>query len=512
MYRRFLPAALLLAPTLAHAEWHEASSKHFVVYADEDPGKLKAYTERLERFDLTLRFITGTPDKPLSPQLRVHVFFVENIDAIHKLYGRSGVGGFYIPRSSGPVAFVPKNSGNGKLDGQTILQHEYGHSFMYSTWPSAVFPKWFSEGFAEFVGSAFYRPNGELIMGKAPDYRAYGLDRVGAMPAERLLSLTPKDEGLDSQTLYGRGFLLTHYSFLGGNTKPLVEYIGTLNAGKGIDEANKAWGNLATLDAKLNSYGKRPTLQTIAVTPDKVPVGEVKVRKLTPGEAATMKARIYSTRGVDEKRAAEVVGWARTTSAAYPNDQGAQDELAEAEFDAKNYAAAEAAADRALAADPSSIHALRYKGMAQMEIAQAEKNKDPARWRTIRSWFIKANKLDPNYPEPLILYYDSFEAAEQPATKAAQDGLIGAYVLAPYDDGLRIKAGKVLLQQGNIKAARVAIEKIAYGPHSGKENPALKVVQALDASGPEAALKVIAEQEAEQKKKADEAKAKKKAA
>lgn len=513
MLRKILACStLLLSPTLAHAEWHEASSKHFVVYADEDPVELKAYTERLERFDMTLRFITGTPDKPLSPQLRVTVYVVENIAAIQKLIGRSGVAGFYIPRASGPVAFVPKDEGDGKLDGQTILQHEYGHSFMFSAWPSVAFPKWFVEGFAEFVGTSFFRPNGELIMGKAPAYRAYGVDRISTMPAERLLSLSPRDEGMDTQTLYGRGWLLTHYSFLGGNSKPLLDYIDALNSGKPVAEANKAFGNLSTLDAKLNSYGKRTVLGTIAVPVGKVSVGEIAVRKLTAGEAATMKARIYSNRGVDEKRAVEVVGWARAASAAYPNDHAAQDELAEAEFDAKNYAAAEAAADRALAANPKSVHANIYKGMAQMEIAKAAKDKDPARWKSIRSWFIKANKLDTEYPQPLILFYDSFEAAEQPATKGAQDSIVGAYLLAPFDDDLRVKAGKVLLQQNNVKAARVALEKVAFGPHSGKENRTLKVVQALDSGGSEAALKVMAELEAEAKKKEEEAKAKKKKA
>ena len=510
MLRKILAAALLLIPTIAHADWYEASSKHFVVYADEDADKLKTYTERLERFDQALRLITGTPDLALSPSSRVHVYVVENVSAIQKLYGGRGPAGFMDPRASGTVAYVPQSDGNSDLDAQTILQHEYAHSFMFASWPSVVFPKWFVEGFAEFVGTAFYRDD-TLIIGKAPDYRAYGVDRTAAMPAERLLSLDPKDKGLDSQTLYGRGWLLTHYSLLGGHPEQLVNYIKALNEGKSLDQANEAFGSLSRLDAQLNAYGKRSTLPSIAIPADKVKVGEIKIRKLTAGEASTMKARIYSTRGVDEERAKTVVEWAREGAAAYPNDAGAQNELAEAEFDAKNFAAAEAAADRALAADPKSIHALLYKGMAQMEQAKAAKDFSAERWKTIRSWFIKANKLDTQYPQPLILYYDSYEAQGQKAPKSAQDALIGAYVYAPYDDGVRFKAGKVLLEQGNIKAARVAFEKIAYSPHQGNsENVSLSVINALDKDGTAAALKVIAVAEAKQKKKEEEAKNKKK--
>ncbi|HWU94874.1 MAG TPA: hypothetical protein VN029_04705, partial [Sphingomonas sp.] len=184
--------------------------------------------------------------------------------------------------------------------------------------------------------------------------------------------------------------------------------------------------------------------------------------------------------------------------------------LAEAEFDAKNYAAAEAAADRALAADPGSIHALLYKGMAQMEIAKAADDTSPERWKTIRGFFLRANKLDTEYPQPLILYYQSFEAAKQKPTANAQNGLLGAYVLAPFDLELRGMAGKALLEMGDVKSARVAFEPIAYSPHAMPDNIALKVLAALDKDGREGALKLIAELEAKSKKAEEDAKNKKK--
>ena len=35
----------------APAAWHKASSPHFVIYADAKPEKLRAYAEKLEKFD-----------------------------------------------------------------------------------------------------------------------------------------------------------------------------------------------------------------------------------------------------------------------------------------------------------------------------------------------------------------------------------------------------------------------------------------------------------------------------
>lgn len=323
------------------------------------------------------------------------------------------------------------------------------------------------------------------------------------MPAKRLLQLDPGDRDLDTQTLYGRGWLLTHYSFLGGHVKELLQYIAAINAGKSVDEANQAFAPLDRLDGKLNAWAMRGTLPTIRIEDGKVPTGEIGIRKLTAGEAASMKARFWSKAGVDEKRAKTVVTWARAAAAAYPADAAAQEELAEAEYDARNYEAAEAAADRALAADPASIHAMLYKGMARMARAKAVKSTDPAEWRAIRGWFIKANRLDTEYPEPLILYYRSFVAAGQAPSEAAQQGLLKAYMLAPFDDDVRAEAGLVLLRQGNVAAARIAFERIAYGPHESADNPARAIIEALDKQGAEAAIKVYEAAAAKAKEAAD---------
>ena len=61
--------------------------------------------------------------------------------------------------------------------------------------------------------------------------------------------------------------------------------------------------------------------------------------------------------------------------------------------DAGNYAAAEAAADRALAADPKSVRALIYKGRALMELAKADPNRSDSKAASAAG-SRAANKLD----------------------------------------------------------------------------------------------------------------------
>jgi tetratricopeptide (TPR) repeat protein len=503
--RLLLAATLLVAPTLARADWYEASSEHFVVYSDDAPARVQRYAERLERFDRALRYITGTPNKRRSPSSRVTVYMVEDVDAIQKLAGSDTVAGFFQSRASGPVAFAPRRT-TGPLDAQTILLHEYAHNFMFASWPDVVFAPWFVEGFAEFVGTAIFRDSGELVFGKNPDYRSWSIDKTNHMPAQLLVKL---DQGKLDQyqraALYARGWLLTHYLLMDKDrSRQLADYIIAVNSGKSIDEATQALGNISQLDGRLNSYYKRPALPSITLSPKDIPIGAVMIRKVSAGEAAIMPARILSSNGVNDKTAPGVATLARRLAAAFSNDAAAQNELAEAEFDAQNYAAAEAAADRALATDPKSIHALLYKGMAQVEIAKKANVTDEAKWKAIRGCFIRANKLDTEYPEPLIQYYRSFTAAKQRPSKAAVDGLLYAYALAPYDMGLRLQAGRVLLAEGATKPARVAFEPIAYGPHyGGLAQQARGVIDALDSGGTPAALKLL--EEAESKAKAETA-------
>jgi tetratricopeptide (TPR) repeat protein len=97
----------------------------------------------------------------------------------------------------------------------------------------------------------------------------------------------------------------------------------------------------------------------------------------------------------------------------------AQATLAEAEYDAGNYKEAEAAADRAIAADPKLIDGLIYKAMARMALVEEDKAAGPAQWAQVRKLIAAANRLDPDDPEPLMLFYRSFSAEGREPTKNA---------------------------------------------------------------------------------------------
>jgi hypothetical protein len=499
MLRRTLIAvAALLASTGAQAEWVKASSKHFVVYSDDRPDAVKAYAVRLERFDAAVRSVLSLKTPEVSPSARVQVFVVPSTGDIQRLSGVSGAAGFY--RSDFPsdiVAFIPRRAGEGderSLTPQQVMLHEYTHHIMYSSFEGIAVPTWFSEGFAELFATARFDGAGSVTFGAPPLYRTYGIDMTNVVPVERLVRRGPDyHDGLQAQVFYGRSWLLTDYlMFDRDRSKQLAGYIAAINSGKSADEAARGLGVTSALDAKLDAYAHRSQWPAATIAPDRMAVSDVDVAPLSRGEAAMMPALIRSRNGVDAKQAPVVVAEARRLAAPFPSDAAAQNELAEAEYDAGDYAASGAAAGRALAADPRSVHAMIYKGRA--EVAQLKKagSKDPAAWATARRYFLAANKAEPLYSYPPQLYYESFGEAGVAAPKAAGDGLLWAYKLRPDLRGLRLEATSVLLRRGDKDGARTALEPLAFSAHGGGGvDLAKKVLAALDSGGTAAALTVL---------------------
>jgi hypothetical protein len=61
------------------ADWHEVSSDHFVIYADESEKKIRKYSDRLERYYSAMTFVLPC----------VTIFVVGNERIVRKLYGES---------------------------------------------------------------------------------------------------------------------------------------------------------------------------------------------------------------------------------------------------------------------------------------------------------------------------------------------------------------------------------------------------------------------------------------
>jgi tetratricopeptide (TPR) repeat protein len=460
------------AASPAQALWREARTTHFVIYSEASEGALQRYAQQLEKFDKALRFVQGRPDFDPGPANRLTVYVLDGQRAVARLAGRGGgdVAGFYQARTGGSVAFTPRNAGTGEFDlsALTVLLHEYTHHFMYTNF-SASYPRWVSEGYAEFFSSAIFPTDGTIGVGTPAKHRAatfyFGYD----IALEQLFA--PPQKGLSPDreaAFYAWSWLLVHYLWFEDTRKgQFADYLRQVFAGTpSLDAARSAFGDLKQLQRDLSRYRGRSKLTYLHLPADVTQTKPASIRVMGPGEQALMDIRIRSRRGVTEKTAAEIVVDARALAAPFPNDPFVQATLAEAEYDAGNLDAAERAADATIAADPKSMDGRLYKVMVLFHRAAGTPAGSPE-WKAARAAVIAANRLDPEDPRPLVDFYRLYEEQGIAPTKNAVAGLIRALEHAPQSTDLRMRVVRQHLFDGRAKEARAALLPIVFHPHDG---------------------------------------------
>ncbi len=477
-------AALLFGSTAVQAKWHEASSRHFTIYADQDPAELKAFAETLERFNSAVREARGIADVEPGASSRVTLYVLRDVGAIQKLYGDDNVAGFYMPKASGSVAFVPDKGSRGKwgLSADGIFFHEYMHHLMHGD-TDRPWPSWVSEGSAEFYATPKFTANGGVEFGAPPLYRADVLSPVGTLSLAKMLSgdftyLTYREY----ESIYGRGWMLIHYlAFEPQRRGQLTRYLNGIAAGvPALKAAEDAFGDLRKLERELYSYYKRNTFKLTTIPADRLSIPPISTRALSAGESELIDARIKLARGGKRVGAAALADRATAVAARYPGDARVQTLTAQLKNSADDHQAALSAADKAVALDARSYPALIERAHAMMALAKSDKK--GADWNKVRAAFLAANKVDPEGAEPLIGYYRSFVAQGISPTSNAAEGLAYALVLAPQDDQLRMEIVGHMIDSNRLESASRALMPLAFDPHKGKRrNAAIAIFEALKA-------------------------------
>jgi tetratricopeptide (TPR) repeat protein len=489
-----LLAALLWIAPPSHAKWTEASSRHFIVYSEAKPKQVRDLAERLERFDQTMRFVHRQPDPELGPANRLTVYVLSGKDQVAKLARSNSVAGFYVGRAGTSLAIVSEDFDGTRAGAEVLLFHEYAHHFLNSNF-SIGWPVWLGEGFAEFYSTAQIRSDGGVNIGLPAEARAYNLfEELYQISVSKMLSLPVGARSNDVASMYARGWLLMHYLLFEPSRKGQLEtYLAGLGQGKPSAAAGAAaFGDLAKLDREIGVYLERNKFKGVTVPASAIKLDAITLRELSAGENAVMPLKIRSRRGVNAQQAAELAPRMRAAAAAFAGDAAVQAALAEAEFDAGNFDAALAAADRALAADAKQMDALLYKGRSLAKLAQRAGTKDDATWREVRTWFLSANRVDPEDPRSLIHFYESFAASGAAPTANSVAGLNRALELAPQDKVLRMQVALQSLIDGEVARARQSLALVAANAHAGElGTKAGAILEKLDQEGAAAALELL---------------------
>lgn len=509
--RRYVAAFVALALSVpAQAEWYRASSEHFLIYSEQKPDILKQFAEKLERFDGAVRAVRGMDDLPPSLGNRVTVFMLSDPTEASRLASdKTGfTQGFYRGSASGSVAFVtrtapttvrfssayPSRLGGGEMQidagTDTILLHEYSHHLMMQA-IATPYPEWLIEGFAEFMSTAKFEHDGSVGLGLPATHRYYGLVTGQSLPLETLLSgHYDKITTDERESIYGRGWLLAHYLTFEPSRKGQLEaYLAAMAKGtEPLAAARQAFGDLAQLQRNLDDYLHRSKLSYIQIPASALTVKPVSVTQVSAGGSAVLPLLVEVKNGVSKDQAEALAAKVRAVETRYPGDQLVEETTAEAELDSDHPQAAEAAADRALKANPRDTDALVLKGRAIAD--RADKAAGPGRhalFDQARQIFISTNRIDTEDPEPLMEFYKMFVREGIPPSPNAIAALHYASDLAPQDTGLRMTSAMQYLIDGKAADCRRALAVVAYDPHGGElaqtARQVLTKVNADDVSG-----------------------------
>ena len=471
-------AAIVAVPVSA-ADWHLAETEHFTIYSRDSKSSTEEFARELERLDEVLRIISGVgpDDGSLPPSSKVVVFRFGQLKDMAALAGApgSGIGGFFIPRASGSYAFVPRRentsydrSNQGRvsgmsLDPKAVLFHEYVHYFMYQH-RNAPYPAWYREGFAE-VFSTLRSEGDRFVIGDAPSWRSLEIMAVD-IDLEEMFAPPEKPNRYRVARTYGHGWLLSSLLNFTPERRPqITDYVTRLARGEDRIEAAKAsFGDLDVLEKELDAY-RRSAAKVLKIKYMNPEEPEVSIRPLREDEEARIDLMIESKVGVDEKAAAKQLPKARALAAQFPQSVPVLMAATEVEFDNKNYAEAEALAQRVLALDPKMTEAAIYFANSALMRSQD----DPAMMATARERFIAANAMENDHPVPLYGYYLTYVLSDEEAPSSAKAALESAYQYAPFDTGIRTSLVHMFLLEDEVGIAKALLNPLIQTGHGTRE-------------------------------------------
>ncbi|MEO1574311.1 MAG: hypothetical protein AAFU65_05050 [Pseudomonadota bacterium] len=484
------------ATPAAHAAWQEASTDHFVIYADASAADVRHKAEQLERVHDAFVDLFGLPNTVPSPSNRLTVFVLKDVAQVNLYFNHPSrsVAGFFVGQSGGSVAYVPSGRDDDTVvrRADEVLLHEYAHFLMWGK-QSRVLPPWFSEGAAEFAGSLRIAGGSDgdetLSIGAQTEQHARRVAAHRALSLKAVLAARSVGDIRPDQLggFYGKSFLLYHFlSFQPDGPRTLDTYLELLSNGASMREAaEQAFGDIDDLSAGLDDYAARTALPVRDIPNDGLIPGQITLRKLPRAEARAMPYRMWLMRGVGPEQAEELLPALAAHASKNASDDSVLATLAAMQYAARKDDEALATAERVITRNPDHFKANLVKMMAMHRGVGRAENR-PEAWKAARRQIVLTNRLETDHPLPLRLYYAGVRGMHLmyggPApTGEAFTGMRRALELAPYDDKLRVWVGSALVQAGRLEEARFTFLPLATDLHGSayREN-ALKALAEID--------------------------------
>ncbi|HVZ29679.1 MAG TPA: DUF1570 domain-containing protein [Asticcacaulis sp.] len=491
----------LMASTAAPAApWIKAQSDHFTVYSNVDAKTTSAYLTKLEQYRFVLERFYDLPPAFDEHSPRFNVYFLDGrMDLSQVKPGLpQGVAGFYTGCAFGDADFAVYRyddiretktvADQAENDSQIILFHEYAHAFMFQD-SSAIYPRWYVEGFAEYYGST--RIQGDQVeVGKAWSGRYRTLLGGEALPYEDLLrsakSLQSSPE--KTQAFYAQSWLLTHY-FLATPEREdkLHAYFAAYEKGEDPVTAFERTTGIAVKDLPkvLDAYLQSKEAVTLTVHLKDMPLTANVA--ITPLPASAKKLLLWDAadRVCAMGDSKPLLANIRTEAAKFPTDDYAQLAWARAE----NILGDESLPLNFLTAytqrrpdDPEGMFLLGlsyYLMTSHSHIADGETAE--TQMKKARNAFGKVYQLDPTNATNLYFFALAHSDLPDYPDDNTVTAAVEAHALAPSTVRFAVLAANLLIRTGKTDEAKTVLYPLASNPHNDKLSRwATAIIAAID--------------------------------
>ena len=220
-------------------DWYKYENAYFEVYSDASEKRVRRLLEELENFRAAVVQMLNMSIPAGAVKTQVVVF--RSASDFQDVVDNRRIAAFMVGIRGVPYMVMPIGR---RSDGsEYIIRHEYTHVLMgYS---EHRFPKWYSEGFAEFMSGTRFRDKGKkFTLGDMIPRRQVG-DLL--VPWSELMSedfdIHAVSTAVKASNAYYQAWLMAHYLTIGEhyeNYRRLGRYLGRFSAGESSISALEA--------------------------------------------------------------------------------------------------------------------------------------------------------------------------------------------------------------------------------------------------------------------------------
>ncbi|MFK8029373.1 MAG: tetratricopeptide repeat protein [Gammaproteobacteria bacterium] len=453
--------------------WLEITSDNFTLHTTLETKEAIDVLHYLELLRAAVPVVTNIASTE-SP-IPTTIIAVRNIRELKKLgLGRNYGGAFY--RGVRNNLIVLRDSKFHESSG--VAMHEYVH-YLTRNGSSQEYPRWYSEGFAEYFGTAVLNGN-SFEIGRFPAERARQFRNCDWLHLAKVIANT----GSSACMFYPASWAAVHYiQSMPNHVKLFSDYLQRVEQGEDDVEAfSTAFDvNITTFNFQIKQYVKKGKFSYIGIPADELLTQfETDTRPLLKHEVTLLLAQAAFRMG----KLDNAQYWFEL--AANYNETRAEAEagIGDVHKYQKDYESAEPHFIKAVELAPENINVLLDMGEYWLSRARAEKDNElrDMHLKTARKYFGKAWKLDDTGPETYAMYGRSFLLQEN--FEKSIDTLEAANRILPSDINVRMDLAEAYTGLGQFDDARGHARAVRAWSHdsSSVKKKAEELLKKIDAS------------------------------